>query len=153
MLAHRACRSGEGRSPLVLSRVCYTALMIIKIVDAILVHNNRILLVQQKNPRAYGSWSLPGGHVEGNESPEEAIQRELKEELGIKLPNTAIGKHEHIESKTDEGSLLVCTFTVYIKPQAYLVQENEVVGFGWFTLDELSKMSAKFTIALDNQDG
>lgn len=35
-----------------------------------------------------GSWCFPGGHVERGETPRRAIQRELTEELGIKVAPT-----------------------------------------------------------------
>ncbi|MFE6697664.1 NUDIX domain-containing protein [Streptomyces sp. NPDC057718] len=39
----------------------------------------RVLLV---NPTYKPGWDLPGGMAEANESPEEAVRRELREELG-----------------------------------------------------------------------
>jgi 8-oxo-dGTP pyrophosphatase MutT (NUDIX family) len=44
------------------------------------VDGDRILLVR----KTYGNgWDIPGGYAETGESPAEACQRELKEELGI----------------------------------------------------------------------
>jgi ADP-ribose pyrophosphatase YjhB (NUDIX family) len=40
---------------------------------------NQIALVLQKS----GTWSFPKGHVEENESPEQAARREIAEEAGI----------------------------------------------------------------------
>lgn len=40
----------------------------------------RLLLV---NPTYKDGWDLPGGMAEGNEAPEDAVRRELREELGL----------------------------------------------------------------------
>ena len=43
-------------------------------------NTKRILLVKHKKNRR---WTQPGGHIEGNETPEEAALREVYEETGI----------------------------------------------------------------------
>jgi ADP-ribose pyrophosphatase YjhB (NUDIX family) len=50
-------------------------------IAAVIVHDGKALLV--KHPR-YGKWLCPGGHVELNEDPEEALNREVEEETGLK---------------------------------------------------------------------
>jgi 8-oxo-dGTP pyrophosphatase MutT (NUDIX family) len=37
-----------------------------------------------------GQWAFPGGHMDKNETPEDAALRELDEEVGLKLPHTGI---------------------------------------------------------------
>jgi 8-oxo-dGTP diphosphatase len=58
-------------------------------VDAVVFgyQNNElyVLLIKQKFGIAKGSWSLPGGFVLNNESLTAAVERELKEEAGIKV--------------------------------------------------------------------
>jgi 8-oxo-dGTP diphosphatase len=44
-----------------------------------------VLLIKQKFGVSKGQWSLPGGFVLNNESLKEAVERELKEEAGIKV--------------------------------------------------------------------
>jgi 8-oxo-dGTP diphosphatase len=44
---------------------------------------HRILLVQRKIPPRRGEWCLPGGFMELEETPEEAVLRELSEETGL----------------------------------------------------------------------
>jgi 8-oxo-dGTP diphosphatase len=55
------------------------------IVNAVLLRANEVLLARRSPTRkAYaGLWSFPGGHVEEGESLEQAMHRELQEEVGI----------------------------------------------------------------------
>ncbi|MFP8903095.1 NUDIX domain-containing protein [Streptomyces atacamensis] len=44
--------------------------------------DGRLLLV---HPTYKEGWDLPGGMAEGNEAPEDAVRRELREELGLMI--------------------------------------------------------------------
>ncbi len=52
-------------------------------VDGILVRDNKVLLVKRKNDPYVGYYALPGGFVEYNETTENAIIREMKEETNL----------------------------------------------------------------------
>jgi 8-oxo-dGTP diphosphatase len=55
------------------------------IVNAVMLRGRSVLLAKRSAARrAYpGRWSFPGGHVEAGESLEQALHRELGEEIGI----------------------------------------------------------------------
>lgn len=53
-------------------------------VDGVLIEDGKIVLVQRKNPPFKGKWALPGGFVENNETVEEAVVREFREETSFK---------------------------------------------------------------------
>ena len=54
-------------------------------VDAALISksDNKILLIQRKYDPFAGKWAFPGGFMDMDETPEEAIVRELEEETHI----------------------------------------------------------------------
>ena len=56
----------------------------ISVLAGILRKNNKILIGRRApHEKAPGLWEFPGGKMEDDETPEECLKRELKEELGI----------------------------------------------------------------------
>lgn len=54
------------------------------VVAGILKRGGRVLICQRRAGQAHEfKWEFPGGKVEAGESPEEALRRELREELAI----------------------------------------------------------------------
>ena len=54
-------------------------------VSAVIFVDKSVLLVRRKQEPAKGQWSLPGGAVELGEGILEALARELREELSVKI--------------------------------------------------------------------
>ncbi len=55
-----------------------------QVVAAVMVHKNRILICQRTERQAFAlQWEFPGGKVEAGEELAAALERELREELGI----------------------------------------------------------------------
>ena len=58
------------------------------VVCGLIKKGNQFLITRRKlNKSLGGYWEFPGGKIEGNESDIEALKREIKEELGIKIFN------------------------------------------------------------------
>lgn len=53
------------------------------VVAALIVRRGRVLLSQRRADQSFPlSWEFPGGKVEAGETPQEALAREIQEELG-----------------------------------------------------------------------
>jgi len=65
-------RSRSGRKPQLM------------VVAALIERGGRVLIGQRKQGHSHAlKWEFPGGKVEPGESPKQALERELREELGI----------------------------------------------------------------------
>ncbi|MFT4147768.1 MAG: (deoxy)nucleoside triphosphate pyrophosphohydrolase [Micrococcaceae bacterium] len=62
----------------------------IKVVAAVIHQNGKVLATQRGYGDFVGGWEFPGGKIEQNEKPTEALTREIKEELNVDLK---VGKH------------------------------------------------------------
>ncbi|WP_432477294.1 (deoxy)nucleoside triphosphate pyrophosphohydrolase [Nocardioides sp. GXQ0305] len=74
------------------------------VVGAAVLRDGRVLAARRTAPAAAaGRWEFPGGKVEPGETPEEALARELREELGCGVTvgpwlrgSVAVGEHHEL---------------------------------------------------------
>lgn len=57
---------------------------------AVVLREERVLLVRRANPPDAGLWGYPGGKVEPGETVEQAAVRELREETGVRAEAGAV---------------------------------------------------------------
>ncbi len=100
----------------------------------IIIHKNSILLIKT----TYGySYSLPGGGIKKNETPEAAVKRETLEEVGILL-NEVIALPSfitHTEYKEDT----VHAFYSEVSTNNYKLDLFEIDKAEWHPIDNLPK--------------
>ncbi len=54
-------------------------------VIGLVIRAGRVLLIKRAVDPARGQWSLPGGYMDAGEMPEDALKRELQEEVGLEV--------------------------------------------------------------------
>jgi 8-oxo-dGTP diphosphatase len=75
--------------------------MMIPVVAGIIEDDGRVLICQRKAGRPFGGkWEFPGGKMRPSETPRQALERELYEELGV-LPEVGdlqqVVRHRYAE--------------------------------------------------------
>ena len=79
-------------------------------VGAVLVRNQKILLIQRKNSPAKNLWSIPGGRLNQGESWQAAVEREVREETALVAScGSIIG---WVERKYDDRRYLIADFQI-----------------------------------------
>ncbi|MBO7526823.1 MAG: NUDIX domain-containing protein [Clostridia bacterium] len=113
--------------------------------DLILTKGNKVLLQRRANTGWNdGKWNLVGGHIEDEETLEQCIAREAKEELGIEIKPEDTKIVHCIQYKSNRLTMqfyLTCSAwngTPSIQPE---VENNQVVykadKLEWFDIDNL----------------
>lgn len=115
-----------------------------EIVGALIIKSNRILLgLRAPGRRNYpGVWDIFGGHVEAGESKEQALVRELQEELGI-TPRHWVEFDTLFIPHYETESIQLCLNLYRVKDWSGTPenrQPHEHSTLGWFTLEQTLKL-------------
>jgi len=107
---------------------------VIPVVGAVIFRNGKILAAQRKSESKLGGlWEFPGGKIEPNESPRDALRREINEEL-----EAEIEIHEEICTtiyEYDFATIKLTTFRCTI--QTDILTLNEHQDAKWLNTDDI----------------
>ena len=104
---------------------------------ALLRRSGRILIAQRASTGRFANkWELPGGKVDPGETPEQALERELQEELGIvarigALFSDTVYQHE-------SGQIRQFTYWVDLAGSPADIHLTEHQAIAWVTPQEIS---------------
>ena len=102
----------------------------------------RVLLIRRKNPPFAGTWALPGGFIEMDETLEESARRELKEETGVR-----VGQLTQLATFGDPGrdprdrTVSVVYFAEVDAAHTTATASDDAAATRWFPLHRLPKLA------------
>jgi len=120
-----------------------------------LIHENKVLLIHH---RKLDLWLPPGGHIDENEIPDDALKREFREELDLDIEilnqsdvpveivkNFAVPFHTNVHPVGDHEHY--CLFYL-CRPKSFEVKikPDEVKDYKWFTKEELENNEIKIDV-------
>lgn len=101
-----------------------------------------VLLIKRKYEPFKNKWAIPGGFIKDDESLEQAVERELFEETGVKINYLeqlyTFGKPE----RDPRGRIVSIAYFGLVRPDAFkLFASTDAEDAQWFAIDELPELS------------
>lgn len=104
--------------------------------------NISVLLVQRKYEPYKDDWALPGGFVLEKENLEEAVQRELSEETGVKINYLEQLYTFGDLGRDPRGRVVSVAYFGLVKPNAFnLSASTDAKEAKWFNIQKLPKLA------------
>ena len=105
---------------------------------ALIDPDGRVLLAQRPEGKSMaGLWEFPGGKVEAGETPEDALVRELHEELGIETWSSCLAPLTFASHTYDDFHLLMPLFVC--RKWDGIVQGKEGQKLAWVQAKDLKE--------------
>lgn len=108
----------------------------VRVVAAIIIENGKVFATQRGYGEFKDGWEFPGGKIEPGETPEEAIVREIKEELDTEVE--VIELLDTVEYDYPNFHLSMECFICKIKSGDLVLKEHEAAK--WLTKDTLGSL-------------
>ena len=108
----------------------------IRVVAALIVHGGRIFATQRGYGAMKDGWEFPGGKIEPGETPQEALAREIREELDAQV---AVGNlFETVEYDYPQFHLSMACYFWTIESGKLVLKEHEAAK--WLSPEELESV-------------
>lgn len=99
----------------------------------VLVNDDDILMVRHSYGQPY--WTFPGGGIKKGEEPVEAVLREVREEVGLKIDEPVfLGKVKNSYEYKDDT---IWAYYGSTKDRDFKIDDFEIVEAKWFNLKNL----------------
>ncbi len=121
----------------------------LEVVAAVIVKKNRIFAARRSPKKHFGGlWELPGGKVEKGESHQQALARELYEELNIKSNIGELAGATYYQNAED--NLHLSAYWVKEWSGAFKLEDHDI--FQWVSKEDSSNINwAPADIPIINQ--
>ena len=99
-------------------------------VAGVVVRDGEILLVRDR----HGFWAGPGGWIEPGEDPEEALLREVREELGVEAEVTCAFRPHlvwNVERASEPASFLLLIYGIRLHSDRFAIDHGEITDARW----------------------
>lgn len=111
-------------------------------VGAVVLHENKILLVLRGQAPSEGVWAIPGGGVELGETLQAAAEREILEETGLHIRAGDIVYTFDVIQQDEAGRIMyhyiiIDMLAEWLDPSQSAAPADDVRAAGWFTWPEL----------------
>ena len=112
----------------------------IKVVAAVIKKQNKVFVTQRGYGEFKDGWEFPGGKIEQGETPQEALKREIKEELDAEIE---VGKLiDIVEYDYPTFHLSMQCFWCELKQDKIELKEHEASK--WLNLNEKEMLSVEW---------
>ncbi|MGY3055143.1 ADP-ribose pyrophosphatase [Pedobacter sp. UYEF25] len=114
---------------------------------ALTVSGNVIMVRQYRHAADLVSLEIPGGVIDGDESPEFAIKRELQEETGYTFNTCKLVAALYPNPATSNNKTFTYLLTGGVKTEEQHLDEHEILNVELYTLEEVKALIKENKIA------
>lgn len=107
----------------------------------VIIYQQKVLIAKrQKHQHQGGLWEFPGGKIETNENTQQALLRELKEEINLDLKAEQLHKMMQIPHTYEDKKVHLSVAWANIDDTQYkMITSNEEQPIKWVAVDELAQ--------------
>ncbi|WP_437917715.1 NUDIX hydrolase [Sphingobacterium sp. LRF_L2] len=114
----------------------------------VVIEDNKLLLAYSNNKKA---WYLPGGKVDDGETSLQSLQREIWEELTLKVEESALRYYCHVTAPAygEEAHVIMEQDCFLYELVEDITPANEIGGVKFFDLDSYREEAAQVVGVID----